>query len=63
MAHYDDIYNEIDKEELKKLKTTLKKKIGEMSNDDVRFIAKVIENLGGYKKFFELLKELSARGC
>lgn len=59
MAHYDDVYNEINKEELKKLKKVLKKKIGEMDNDDVQFIAQVIESIDDYKKFFELLRKLS----
>jgi|GEM_PF-3743021 DNA-binding protein H-NS len=59
MNHYSDIENDLSKEELKKLKKLLNKKIGEMDKEDVEFINAVVESIEDYKKFFELLKQLS----
>lgn len=55
MGHYDDIRNELNKEEKKKLKNLLKKKIGEMDDDDVQFIAGIINDLDKYKMLIEFL--------
>ncbi|MBI1936697.1 MAG: hypothetical protein HYS25_01090 [Ignavibacteriales bacterium] len=62
MSHYDDIQNEMTNTEIKELKNELRLAINIMSNDEVRFIARVINKLDEYKRFFELLKEFSAHG-
>lgn len=57
-GHYNSIYNKLEEEQTKNIKRKLLGIIDRASDDDIKFLFKVADNLKGYKQFEMFVKNV-----
>jgi hypothetical protein len=58
MSHYDDEINEREKQYCNELRAKISIQMKRMSNDEIKFMAKVAENVDEFLRLHEFLKRM-----